>query len=295
MFTCKQCGRKFKTSQALAGHVSGAHSRNHVEQPPGNGNSQPVESEVEEPGVGEEIRYYIGQGYDFEQLTKVLGFNPRSVRREMAKVVPPASEQGENQDSSLPVTVKQTEVISPEAVLRRYMDGSYEDELELRGMMKLRASMLMVMELANIQKTMAEAEARRLEPLLKVLKESREELDAAAARARASSFEMAQEAAEGAVGRVLGYIDQKLPKGPPPKDVSEMITKRLDKMWDLMDHMMEQRMFPGYQANKPPEGWEYREVPASPASQPPPQAPPPTQSGSPPGWETKQVKEEADV
>jgi len=289
MFTCKLCGRKFKTSQALAGHVSGAHSQNQTEKPPEDGNYETGGAEVEEPGVGEEIRDYIRQGYNFEQLTNVLGFNPRSVRREMARVVPPALEEEERQDSSLPVTVKQTEVISPEAVLRRYMDGSYEDELELRGMMKLRASMLMVMELANIQKTMAEAEARRLEPLLRVLKESREELDAAAARARASSFEMAQEAAEGAVSRVLGYIDQKLPKAPPPKDVSEMITKRIDKMWDLMDHMMEQRMFPGYQANKPPQGWEYQKVTASAATREERAA----SQGNPPGWTTE--KEASDV
>jgi hypothetical protein len=78
--------------------------------------------------------------------------------------------------------------------------------------------------------------------------------------------------------------------------MSEMITKRLDKMWDLMDHMMEQRMFPGYQANKPPEGWEYREVAGSSTSQASAEVSPATQGGNPPGWETRQVKEEeADV
>jgi hypothetical protein len=89
----------------------------------------------------------------------------------------------------------------------------------------------------------------------------------------------------------MSYIDQKLPKAPPPKDMTEMITKRLDKMWDLMDHMMEQRMFPGYQANKPPEGWEYREVPASAPSQEGTQSRP-TEGTGPPSWETKEVKGE---
>jgi hypothetical protein len=130
--------------------------------------------EPEDESEGAEIRERIARGYNYEQLTKQFGFHPRSVRREMDKMIPPASEG----DSNLPATYKQTEVINPEALLRRYADGSYEDELELRGMVKLRAAMLMVMDLANIQKTMAEAEAKRLEPLLKVLREGRDELDA---------------------------------------------------------------------------------------------------------------------
>jgi hypothetical protein len=296
MFTCKICGRKFKSIKALGGHTSSAHPANPAEPTEGeNGNPEPVEAETEDESVAAEIREYLSRGYSFEQLTKQLHFKERTVRQEMAKMVVPASEQ----DTNLPMTYKQTEVISPEAVLRRYMDGSYEDELELRGMMKLRAAMLMVMELASIQKTVAEADAKRLDPLLRVLKESREELDAAAARARGASFEMAQEAAEGAVGRVLGYIDQKIPKEPPPKDMSEMVTKRIDKMWDMMSHMMEQRMFPGYQENKPPEGWEYEKLTSSaPASAH--QEPAQEAQGSPPGWATEkqennEKEEDSDV
>jgi hypothetical protein len=105
---------------------------------------------------------------------------------------------------------------------------------------------------------------------------------------------MAQEAAEGAVSRVMGYIDQKLPKGPPPKDMSEMVTKRIDKMWEMMGHMWEQQMMPGYAANKPPEGWEYREVPAAAPSQEAAQSQP-TEGAGPPGWQTKEVKGEENV
>lgn len=110
--------------------------------------------------------------------------------------------------------------------------------------------------------------------------------------ARESNRDIALEAAHSAVDRAMSYLDQKLPKAPPPKDVSEMITKRLDKMWDLMEHMMEQQMMPGYQANKPPEGWEYREVSAS---APPQGGAQVAREESPPGWTTKQVKEEGDV
>jgi hypothetical protein len=99
---------------------------------------------------------------------------------------------------------------------------------------------------------------------------------------------MAQEAAEGAVSRVLGYIDQKLPKGPPPKDASELITKRIDKMWDMMEHMMESKMFPAEVGKKAPEGWEYEGPPSQTQPSPQPQASPQgalqSHQGSPPGW-----------
>jgi len=52
-------------------------------------------------------------------------------------------------------------------------------------------------------------------------------------------------------------------------------TKRLDKMWDFMNHMMQQKMFSGYDAGKPPDGWESesRRTPAPGAA--PQHAPPP--------------------
>ena len=43
-------------------------------------------------------------------------------------------------------------------VLRRYTDGSIDDEIELRGMMKLRTAMLMVMGLVSIHEEAAETD-----------------------------------------------------------------------------------------------------------------------------------------
>ncbi len=85
------------------------------------------------------------------------------------------------------------EVLNPEAVLRRYTDGSIEDEIELRGMMKLRVAILMVM--VTIQKEAAEADARRIRLVLDLMKEAREEQDAAAKRAGASNIEIVGRAA----------------------------------------------------------------------------------------------------
>jgi hypothetical protein len=308
MYTCKICGRKFKSIKALGGHTSSAHPGNPGAGESETNSSEPSEvqpedemsaAEPEDESEAADIRQRIAHGYNYDQLTRQFGYDPRSVRRQMDKVIPPAAEG----ESAAPVVYKQTEVLNPEVMLRRYLNGSYEDELEFRGMMKLRASILLANELANIQKTMAEAEAKRLEPVLKVLREGREELDAAAARARGQSFEMAQEAAEGAVGRVLGYIDQKLPKGPPPRDANELITKRIDKLMEFMEHTMESRMFPQQVGTKAPEGWEYEGPPGQPhpssqaSPQPQPQGTPPQgalqpHQDSPPGWAVEREQDE---
>ena len=68
--------------------------------------------------------------------------------------------------------------------------------------------MLMVMDLVNIQKSAAEADARRLEPMLKLMQETREEQDAAAARAKASSEDIAARAAEATAGQLYEAITQ---------------------------------------------------------------------------------------
>jgi len=166
------------------------------------------------PSEAEQIRMYWKQGFSFEQLTAKLGFKDATVRQELAKMVKPeeAADRAAEDSSGdgIPVTRKAgsgMEVLNPEAVLRRYTDGSTEDEIELRGMMKLRAAMLMVMDLVNIQKEAAEADARRIDPILKLMQEARTEQDAAAARARQSNTEIAETAAMGAAGAVLGRID----------------------------------------------------------------------------------------
>ncbi|WP_279115762.1 hypothetical protein [Dehalococcoides mccartyi] len=218
---------------------------------------------TEEPSLAEQIRSYLKQGYSVSQLRDQFGFKETTIRQEIEKMVPPEGNQlvkaSDSKDDGLPVMRKMgggMEVTTPEAVLRRYMDGSEREQIELRGMMKLRAAMLMVMDLVNIQKAAAEADARRLEPVLRLMKETREEQDAAAARAKASSYEMAREAAQEAVGGVMNYIEDKIPKAPPPKTVDEAYAKRIDKVMDMVWGMMEQQMFPGRQAGGVPEGWE---------------------------------------
>jgi len=66
----------------------------------------------------------------------------------------------------------------------------------------------MVMDLVNIQKGDAEADARRMMPILSLMKETREEQDAAAARAKASSEEVADRAAQETAGQLYEVINQ---------------------------------------------------------------------------------------
>jgi len=240
MLTCKVCGRKFKSKDALGGHMSHAHPQRPPEVPPDepeSGSPEPAAAEPEDESGADEIRGYIAQGYSFEQMVNEMHLPERSVRREIARSLPPASQS--ERDTNLPATHKQTEVLNPELMLRRYTDGSYEDQLELRGMMKLRASILLANELANIQKVVAEADAKRLEPVLKMLQYGREEMDAAAARARESSVEIARtaayEAAQG-IGGTLSSELQAIKAGLPGQQTNPM--QRMLTMLQTFPQMM---------------------------------------------------------
>jgi len=170
--------------------------------------------EEEEETQSEQIQRHLKQGFTLRQLTDKLGFKETTVRQEMVKLIAPEGEKVVEEaavNDGIPMTRKVgsgMEVLNPEAVLRRYTDGSIEDEIELRGMMKLRAAMLMVMDLVSIQKEAAEADARRIRPVLDLMKEAREEQDAAAQRARASNLEIADKAAYETAGQLSQVISQ---------------------------------------------------------------------------------------
>ena len=135
----------------------------------------------------------------------------RSIIREELERARAAEKADEKADGQFPVMRKMgggVEVIAPEAVLRQYMGGTPDGETELRAIMKFRAAMLMVMDLVNIQKGSAEADAKRMEPILRLMKETREEQDAAASRAKASSEEIAERAAQGVAGQLFGAVSQ---------------------------------------------------------------------------------------
>jgi len=135
----------------------------------------------------------------------------REIIREELKRARDEEKEAEKAGSSFPIIRKMgggAETIAVEAVLREYMGGTPEGEIELNALMKFRAAMLMVMDLVNIQKGSAEADAQRMMPILRLMKETREEQDAAAARAKASSEDIADRAAHETAGQLLGALSQ---------------------------------------------------------------------------------------
>lgn len=146
-----------------------------------------------------------------ETKALVPGDEMREIIREELKRAREEESEEEKAKGRFPMVRKTgggEEMIAPEEVLRQYMGGTPDGELELRAIMKFRAAMLMVMDLVNVQKGSAEADAKRMEPILRLMKETREEQDAAAARAKESSVEIADKAAYETAAQLAQVITQ---------------------------------------------------------------------------------------
>ena len=180
-------------------------------------------SEDCEPDKAQSIRELLGQGYSPRQVKEQFGYPRTTVDRVVRDYIAPEAAPVGRDDDTLPMmkTARGVEVIPAEVILRRYMDGD-GDQAELRGMMKLRAAMLLVSDLINMRKADAEAFALEVKPILELMKETREEQDAAAERSRVSSVEAAREAAHEVLGRAMPYLDDRL------KSVEEAAKQRAE-------------------------------------------------------------------
>jgi len=171
----------------------------------------------------------------------------RSIIREELQAAHDAEEEEakekEKANGQFPVIRKMgggVEVVAPEAVLKQYMGGTPEGELELRAIMMFRAAMLMVMDLVNIQQGSAEADAKRMEPILRLMKETREEQDAAAARAKASSEEIADRAAHETAGSLLGALSQNNAQvSGSLEQIRQMLSGKSDDPFSRLLNMMQ--------------------------------------------------------
>ena len=291
MIKCTKCGREFKSPQALGGHMRGSH-KDETQQDTGTNNAdETIDDRVEAgevPGeetalvpqdasLAEQIRTYLKQGFTIKQLASQFGFSDTTIRQEIAKLVRPEGEaiddKAKQQDNVWPVVRKMgggMEVISPEAVLRQYMGGGTpEEQLELRAIMKFRAAMLMVMDLVNVQKGTAEADAKRMEPILRLMKETREEQDAAAARAKASSEEIADRAAYETAGQLSQVIAQNNAKitdsinqirqamGGKEENPLGQVLNSIQSMQQMMQMFgITMPGMPGAQSGSPAEQWQ---------------------------------------
>ncbi len=174
----------------------------------------PAAPSAEEPSEAEQIQRYLKEGRSFKQLRDVFHFKESTIKQEMAKLIPPDSSTAKtdgNEIPTLPMILKAgqgQEVISPEGILRYYFlsDGD-PGAWMFKGMMLLRAAQLMNLTDVEIMKGQADAQAKAIKPILDVMEQARKDMDAAAARARESSVAIAEAAAMGAAGGVLGRID----------------------------------------------------------------------------------------
>jgi len=225
MFTCSVCGKKFKTMQALGGHVGRAHPQNKAEKMPENNNPEPVEAEevVESvpeepsqtqpsdngPSVMENIRNLRRQGYSARQVKEEFGYARSTVDQVFAEFIEPEGKgEDDDREERLPVTTKGTEIITPEAIMQRLANGSQDWHLRLEGMMLLRAAQRMNRDDIEMTRMQAEADATRIRPILDLMKETRLEQDAAAQRARDSNMEIAERTAYETAGQLSQVITQ---------------------------------------------------------------------------------------
>ena len=225
MFTCSVCGKKFKTMQALGGHVGRAHPQNKTEKMPENNNPEPVEVEdvveavPEEPsqtqpsdngpGVMENIRNLRRQGYSARQVKEEFGYARSTVDQVFAEFIEPEGKgEDDDREAGLPVTVKGTEIITPEGIMQRLANGSQDWHLRLEGMMLLRAAQRMNRDDIEMTRMQAEADATRIKPILDLMKETRLEQDAAAQRAKESNMEIAERTAYETAGQLSQVISQ---------------------------------------------------------------------------------------
>ncbi len=264
MVKCQICSRQFKSEQALGGHISHAHRQTkeqavkevggvvegQLKKPKESAQTQPQlpapasssAISTHEPSEAEQIRFYCRQGIDFEQLTTKLGFKPSTVRQEIAKLLleeKAAAEKSGAKPQLLPIVLKdgKGEMIAPEAVYYQLVaNDGISGEMDFRALMKWAAAIEMVQRMTQIRKGEAEAFADTIKPMLDMMDKSRQELDAAAQRARESNMEIAEAAAMGAAGGVLGRIAAKIAEFKQQK--ADIATVQ-DPMKGLMARTME--------------------------------------------------------
>ena len=92
--------------------------------------------------------------------------------------------------------------------MQRLANGSNDWHLRLEGMLLLRAAQKMNRDDIEMVRMQAEADAKLIEPILKLMKETREEQDAAAHRAKESNVEIADKAAYETAAQLSQVISQ---------------------------------------------------------------------------------------
>ena len=161
------------------------------------------------------IEELLDEGYTPVQIEKEWGYAHSTVRQVAKKKIAPKGKPGSEESDmpKLPMVLKAgggQEVISPEAILEGYLlsDGDAGTWM-LKGFMLYRAAQLAVMSDVEIMKGQAEAQAKAMKPILDIMEKAREDMDAAAQRAKESNVEIATRAAAEVGGQAVGWMEEK--------------------------------------------------------------------------------------
>ncbi len=183
------------------------------------GQEKPTTKADVEP-VGEDtqrkrIEKLLDEGYTPVQIEKEWGYAHSTVRQVAKKRIAPKGKPGDEgvEMPKLPMVLKAgggQEVISPEAILEGYLlsDGDAGTWM-LKGFMLYRAAQMAVMSDVEIMKGQAEAQAKAMKPILDIMEKAREDMDAAAQRAKESNVEIATRAAAEVGGQAVGWMEEK--------------------------------------------------------------------------------------
>jgi hypothetical protein len=185
-------------------------------------------------------------GYDQEEMVRLFGLKKATVYTYLP-VHPKGKEDKDDKESKadstrFPLVLKdgKGEVLSPEAVYRQLVESDGIDgERDFKALMKWAACIELVQRMTRVKKDDAEALAGVARPVLDMMEKSRQELDAAAARARESTMEVAEAAAAGAAARATMRIDERFNELRQQK--ADIATVQ-DPMKGLMARTMEMMM-----------------------------------------------------
>ena len=200
-----------------------------------------VEPEVEDT-QRKRIEELLDEGYTPVQIEKEWGYAHSTVRQVAKKKIAPRGRPGDEESEmpKLPMVLKAgggQEVISPEAILEGYLlsDGDAGTWM-LKGFMLYRAAQLAVMSDVEIMKGQAEAQAKAMKPVLDIMEKAREDMDAAAQRAKESNVEIATRAAAEVGGQAVGWMEEKFTQMQQQKPD---IAQAKDPMKGLLARTME--------------------------------------------------------
>ncbi len=216
--------------------------------------SEEVQRILTDESLGEfdKMRALYALGFSRKQLIVDFHFSKSSVY-----IAVPVKPEEDREGPKLPMEIPRMplvlkvgaghEMISPEGILQSYLlsDGDAGTWM-FKGMMLLRAAQLMNLTDVEIMKGQADAQAKAIKPILDVMEQARKDMDAAAARARESSVAIAEAAAMGAAGGVLGRIDARFEElrqkktdiATVPDPMKGLMARTMETMMNRMTGMM---------------------------------------------------------